>query len=559
MSVSRVFVSYTTSRASNRYEQFSVRLINDLRVAGAEVATDGGSISDTTFVQTINQELPTCQWFIFIESPEALQSPRIQMTVNTAINLVAQRRLQGAFRVIVEQTQPQEVPPAWAKLQAFDASRQYTAVLTQLVTALHLKTRTTPSFAPPVPSHSPSQSTYDRPTGSPRPPLFRSWKGRALLGLIALLLLGLIGSLVIRATFFASATRANTNPTSFGDVHFTSSNLLDRANSQGIDDGLEVDLAHLPSPSSGKSYYGWLLPDKGPIDTNPILLGKLPIQHGAIHFSYVNPSHTNLLGSTSRFLITENDANFSPGTLSDRTVWRYYAEIPQVRGPAQASANQSLLDLLRHLLVSDPKLVNVSLQGGLNIWLLQNSRKVLEWATAARGTGLPQEPPLMHRHFVRILDYLDGTSFVQNDVPAGTPILSDPQIAKIALLTFDPSHQDAQGYVDVITQYLRAMGSAPGITSKQRDTITQIINALAMVKVNLEQVHQDAKKLVVMNNTQLLDPATNPLLDNLVAYANNAYVGQSDINTGMRRGGIIWIYDAIGSLPSMNVESYTTS
>ena len=165
----------------------------------------------------------------------------------------------------------------------------------------------------------------------------------------------------------------------------------------------------------------------------------------------------------------------------------------------------------------------------------------------------------MHRHFVRILDYLDGTSFVQNDVPAGTPILSDPQIAKIALLTFDPSHQDAQGYVDVITQYLRAMGSAPGITSKQRDTITQIINALAMVKVNLEQVHQDAKKLVVMNNTQLLDPATNPLLDNLVAYANNAYVGQSDINTGMRRGGIIWIYDAIGSLPSMNVESYTTS
>jgi len=558
MSASRVFVSYT-NRASKQYEQFAVRFMNDLRAAGAEVITDGGSVSDVTFVQTINQELPMCQWFIFVESPDALQSPRIQMTVNTAINLLMQRQLQGAFRVVTEQTQPQDVPPSWSKLRTFDATHQYSTALTQVIAALHLKTRHATVFVPPMPSHSPAQSAYDRPTGSPRPPFFRSWKGRALLGLIALLLLGLIGSLVIRATFFASPTRANINPTSFGNVHFTSSNLLDRANSQGIDDGLEVDLANLASPSSGKSYYGWLLPDKGQVDANPILLGKLPIQHGTIHFSYVNPSHTNLLGSTSRFLVTENDANFSPGTLSDRTAWRYYAEIPQVRGSAQASANQSLLDLLRHLLVSDPKLVNVSLQGGLNIWLLQNSRKVLEWATAARGTGLPQEPLLMHRHFVRILDYLDGAPFVQNDVPAGTPILSDPQVARVALLTFDPTHQDAQGYVDVITQYLRDMGNAPGVTSTQRDNITKIINELAIVKVNLEQVHQDAKKLVGMNNAQLLDPATAPLLDNLVAYANNAYVGQIDSNTGMRQGGIISIYDAIGSLASVNVMSYTAS
>lgn len=549
MSASRVFVSYT-EQASKHYEQFVLRFMNDLRAAGAEVITDGGSVSDAIFVQTINQELPTCQWFIFIESPEALQSPRIQMTVNTATNLLTQRQLQGAFRVVAEQTQFHDVPPLWAKLRTFDATHQYATVLTQVVAALHLKTRHTTVFAPPVPPRSLSQSGYDRPMGSPRPPFFRSWRGRVSLGLIALLLLGLIGSLGIRATFFGSSTRASTNPTSFGSVRFT--------NDKGIDDKLRVDLDHLASPSSGKSYYGWLLADRGQTDANPILLGKLLLQHNAIHFSYINPSHINLLGTTSRFLITENDANFSPGTLSDRTVWRYYAEIPQV--PTQASANQSLLALLRHLLVSDPRLVNVSLQGGLNIWLLQDTRKVLEWATAARGSaGIPTEPSLMHRHFVRILDYLDGATFVHNDVPANTPILTDPQIARIALLTFDPAHQDAQGYVDSITQYLHDMGSAPGITATQRATITKTVNELAILKVNLEQIHQDTKKLVSMSNAQLLDSATTPLLDNLVTYANNAYVGQSDSNTGAQQGGVVSIYGAIGSLATVNVVSYTAS
>ena len=548
MGASRVFVSYT-DRAGKQYEQFALRLMSDLRAAGSDVITDGGSISDAAFVQTINQELPTCQWFVLIESPDALQSPRIQMAVNTAINLLAQRQLQGAFRVVAEQTQAHDVPPSWTKLRTFDATGQYATVFPQLVAALRLKTKHTTVFAPVIPSRTPVQSGYDRPTGSPRPPFLRSWRGRAILGLIALLLLSLIGIPVLRATFFTSPTRANTAPTTFGTVHFTSTN------SQGIDDTLQVNLTGLASPAKGKSYYGWLLPDKGQLDTNPILLGKLPLQHNAIHFSYVNPSHINLLGSTSRFLITENDANFSPGTLSDRTAWRYYAEIPQV---GQGATNQSLLDLLRHLLVSDPRLTQVPLQGGLNIWLLQDSRKVLEWATAARGsTGQPQAPQLMHRHFVRILDYLDGATFVHNDVPAGTPILSDPQIAKVALLTFDASRQDAQGYVDVMTQYLRNMASAPGVTGTQRDHITRMINELATVKTELEQVHQDAKKLVVMNDAQLLAPTTTSLLDNLVTYANNAYVGQSDSNTGTQQGGVIAIYDEIGSLASVDVGRYT--
>jgi hypothetical protein len=526
--------------------------MSDLRAAGADVITDGGSISDAAFVQTLNQELPTCQWFLLIESPDAVQSPRIQMAVNTAINLLSQRQLQGAFRVVAEQTQTHDVPPLWTKLRTFDATGQYATALTQLVAALRLKTKQTTVWTPMMPIRPPVQSGYDRPIGSPRPPFLRSWRGRVILGLIALLLLSLISIPVLRATFFTSPTRANTPPPSFGTIRFTSSNNQDI---NTIDDTLQVNLTGLASPAKGKSYYGWLLPDKGQLDANPILLGKLPLQHNAIHFSYVSPSHANLLGSTSRFLITENDANFSPGTLTDRTLWRYYAEIPQV---GQGAANQNQLDLLRHLFVSDPRLTKIPLQGGLNIWLLLNARKVLEWANAARGSaGIPTAPALMHRHFVRILDYLDGVTFVQNDVPTGTPILTDPQISKVALLTFDASHQDAQGLIDTITQYLRDMTNAPGVTDASRGHITRIISELSSVKTEFEQVHQDAKKLVGMSNSQLVASTTTPLLDSLVTHANNAYVGQSDSNTGTQTGGVIGISDEIGSLASVDVGRYT--
>ncbi len=551
MSASRVFVSYT-SQADKQYEQFVSRLMSDLRGAGADVITDGGSVSDAAFVQTLNQELPTCQWFLLIESPDAVQSPRIQMAVNTAINLLSQRQLQGAFRVVAEQTQVHDVPPLWTKLRTFDATNNYTTAFTQLVTALRLKTKHATVWTPVIPARTPVQSGYDRPTGSPRPPFLRSWRGRTILGLIALLLLSLISIPVLRATLFASPPHANTTPTTFGSVRFSSSNSQDI---NTIDDTLQVTLTGLASPTKGKSYYGWLLPDKGQLDANPILLGKLPLQHNAIHFSYVSPSHTNLLGSTSRFLITENDANFSPGTLSDRTQWRYYAEIPQV---GQGATNQSLLDILRHLLVSDPRLTQASLQGGLNIWLLQNSRKVLEWSTAARGSaGIPTAPALMHRHFIRILDYLDGATFVHNDVPANTPILTDPQITRVALLTIDATHQDTQGLVDTITQYLHTMANAPGATDASRDHITRIISELGGVKTELEQVHQDAKKLVGMSDQQLATSTATSPLDNLVTHANNAYVGQSNSDTGTQTGGVIGISDEIGSLASVDVVRYT--
>ena len=552
----RVFVSYNTGQAYNRYEQFALQLITDLRAAGADVTTDGGSISDAAFVQTMNKEFPTCRWFVLVESPEALQSPRIQMMVNTAINLVKQQSMSGAFRVLAEPTQPHDMPPTWTQLRTFDATRSYPTVRDQLLTALQLKSRSPHTSTSSIKTSSSRISTptaYDRPIAAPQKPFFRTWKGISSLALIAFLLIGLVGSFMLHA--LASPTQTTTSIPSLGTVHFTSTGIMDTANTKGVDDGIQVDLSHLTPPSSGKSYYGWLLADVGQVNTNPIFLGKLPVQQGIVHFKYVSPTNTNLLDHTSRFLITESDTDVPPGSIADTTQWRYYAAISQIQSP---TSNTSLLDLLRHLLVSDPKLLSVSLHGGLNIWLLQNSRKILEWSTAARGTGQPQDPQLMHRHFVRILDYLDGTAFVGRDVPAGTPIISDPIVAQVALLTSDAAHQDPPGYVDSTAQYLHNLVDAPGITKDQQRLALTILKALTSVKEDLEQVHQDAKKLVQMSDAQLLSPATISLLDDLVAHANSAYAGTTDANTGVQQSGTTWIYYAIQSLASLQVEPYRT-
>ncbi len=557
MQTTRVFVSYNPGQGYYKYESFALQLIADLRAAGAEVATDSGNISDATFVQTMNKEFPTCRWFVLIESPEALQSPRIQMTVNTALNLVAQRNMNGAFRVIAEPTQVRDVPPTWERLRTFDASRAYTPALEQLLTALQLRAsqkHSTVSSKPSVPSHVSASAVYDRPVVLPRRSFLHSWRGLGLLALLTLLLLGLVGSLVLHT--LASQPQTSISTPSLGTIHYSSTGNMDSTNTKGINDSIQVDLSHLTTPKAGKSYYGWLLTDTGVVDAKPILLGKLPLKHSSIQFTYVDPTNASLLGRTSKFLITEDDTNLPPGTITDTTTWRYYAEIPQIQSPNTATSNLSLLDLLRRLLVSDPKLLNVSLHGGLNIWLLQNSRKILEWSTAARGTGQPQAPQLMHRHFVRILDYLDSVAYVGRDVPNGTPILSDLAPARVALLTTDAAHQDPPAYIDAMTKYLHNIIDAPGITKDQRTLVFAILSALTATEANLEQVHSDAKKLVQMSDTQLLDPATIPLLDDLVAHANNAYAGTTSINTNVHQNGTLWINAAIQSLASLQLRPY---
>ncbi|HEY6542882.1 MAG TPA: toll/interleukin-1 receptor domain-containing protein [Ktedonobacteraceae bacterium] len=163
MTILRVFVSHALSSGTQNEDQFTIRLVNDLRAAGAEVVVDEISSVNDDFAQSLNQALPNCHWLMLVQTPAALHSPRVQLAVNTALNLVVQRRMQGVLRVITEPYSSGEVPSTWTTLKQFDASQDYPRALARVLLALGLvgQPRLPQS---PAPHASPQQSSIgDRP------------------------------------------------------------------------------------------------------------------------------------------------------------------------------------------------------------------------------------------------------------------------------------------------------------------------------------------------------------------------------------------------------------
>jgi len=360
-------------------------------------------------------------------------------------------------------------------------------------------------------------------------------------------------SALFKNTTSAQAPVAALN-TIVGHVRFSSSGQINESTSQGIADEVELDLSNIPHPSAGKSYYAWLLNDD-PVEGKALLLGQLPVIHGLVHFQYGgDQQHTNLLEVNNRLLVTEEDAGITPITPSlDKSTWRYMAEFPQKPNPLDTVHHFSLLSHLRHLLASDPTLALLEMPGGLDTWLFRNVQKILEWSGSARDDWSVRDTALMHRQFIRILDYLDGLSYVQNDVPVDSPVLVNERLARVSLLEFDIQHQVPPGFLYHIALHLKGLVDSPGATTAQKQLAIQVDTAISKVQALLEQVHQGAKKLVMMTGAQLLQPATLSLLDDMVKHAQDAFVGQFDPTTGEIQDGVTQIHFAIQRLASMDV------
>ncbi|HZS76170.1 MAG TPA: protein kinase [Ktedonobacteraceae bacterium] len=339
--------------------------------------------------------------------------------------------------------------------------------------------------------------------------------------------------------------------TVIGNAFFLSSGKQSFNNPPGNNDEFQIDLQNTPGPSSGKSYYAWLLPDKNQSESPPVFLGTLTINRGKAHLFYPGDSqHTNLLAITSRFLVTEENANEQPLVPSpDLSTWRYYAELPQTPAPGQT---YGVLAHLRHLLANDPTLEKYSLFGGLSVWAYHDTQQLLTWANNAKEGWNAKDFPSVHRLIISILDYLDGASLVQQDVPPGTPILADPHIAQVGLLEFDPNSQKAPGYLYHIALHLNGVLASPGATQFQRDLATRINSALNSVKGALEQMRYDASVLVRQNNTELASISSLNQLNDLVTQANNAFMGQSNPPTL----GISQMYQDIQRLATFEVKPY---
>ena len=340
-----------------------------------------------------------------------------------------------------------------------------------------------------------------------------------------------------------------------GHVFFTSSGQLNPTSSEGLNDVVRINLSGVISPAPGKSDFAWLLPDTSHNEQQSVLLGTLQILKGSAQLTYTSSTHTNLLATYSRFLVTEQPDNEEPIIPSlDPATWRYAGSIPDTPTPGDAN-HYSLLSHLRHLLAKDPTLEGIGLSGGLAIWLYRNAGKILEWSSAARDdwAGGQASLALMRRQIDRVLDYLDGAAFVWRDVPPDTPLLVDPKAGRIGLLELE-QEQNPPGYLAHIDFHLVGYTHSPGVTADQKRLANKIDAMLIAVTTTLRKVHGDAALLAKMSDTALLAPQALSLLNDMETHANDAFVGQLDPATGSVQGGITQIHDELQLLATIEVS-----
>jgi len=429
----------------------------------------------------------------------------------------------------------------------------------------NISAKKTVPLAPPSPRPDNTHTATPAPLPASQPPARRRRRGSRfaliMLILLSLIILGGAGYFLFYARASSPANAAVTPPKIMGQVNFLSSEQVSETSNQGLNDEIQLDLHGIQSPAPGNSYYAWLLSDENQGDTTVISLGKLTLNQGSAHLLYTgDQQHTNLLAIVSRFLVTEESSTTTPIAPSpDYATWRFYGEVPQTPTPQDAN-HYSYLDHLRHLLASDPLLNELELPGGLCNWFYRNTDKLLEWTESARDQwDAVRDTGFALRQTIRTLAYLDGLSFITQDLPPGTSIPTIPNLASVGLINVHGANQTPPGYIAHILLHLNGLINAPGSTLTIRQQAAQIIDAMSNVQQWLQKLHDDARQFVSMTNAQLLQPAAFALLNDMVQQANYAYSGQIDPVTGVMHEGVNWIHAQAQSLATLNVYQYVQS
>ena len=404
-----------------------------------------------------------------------------------------------------------------------------------------------PTQLPPAP---PSEAQTTRP---------RRGSLAALIILSLLVIVGAgLGSLVVISH---NAPVAPVTAQPVGSITFLSSEQLNENTSQGIDDEVQISLHNLANPAPGKSLYAWLLGDQDQSEARAVLLGKLNVVNGAASMLYPgDTTHTNLLQITSRFLVTEEESSPAPLMPSpDTSTWRYYGALPAIPDPNDPH-HYAFLNHLRHLLADEPVLDEMELPGGLNNWFTRNSEKLIEWTSSARDRWQEtHDLAFVRGEGLQILSYLDGMSFMAQDVPpasANVQVTLDTHLASLGLLNVRGDSQNPPSYMDQIVYHLNGLINAPGSPPSIRQTAASLLNALSNVRTWLQNLRSDDKKLLAMKNSQMNQPAALSLLDDMVLQASNAYTGSIDPTTGQLRQGVVWAHQQMQSMAKIDISTY---
>jgi hypothetical protein len=384
--------------------------------------------------------------------------------------------------------------------------------------------------------------------------------------LVAVISLALIASATLLPSLFvqtgASSLTIPTRPNNstplsndMGQFSFGSSGQLDPTSSTGLNDIVSLNLHGLTAPPPGTSYYAWLLSDKTQDTVPPILLGQLQVVNGKAQLTYQNQSHTDLLVSYSRFLVTAQASNAQPDLPAlDPMTWRYQGSIPDIPTPGDEQG-YSLLSHLRHLLAQDPTLQQIGLNGGLGIWLYRNTGKLFEWANAARDDWANNDPTSIRLMVDRIVEYLDGRNYAWKDLPANTPWLVDAKAGLPGLIDISTSPETPPAYISHVRLHLAGLINAPGHIAAQQQLAGQIDAALSQVQTLLQKARGDAVQLVKMDDAHLQRQNALTLLNDLQMVISNAYIG-TDTASGPV-SGIVWLHNTIGELAQMSVTKAT--
>lgn len=120
MSQPRIFVSH-----SHQDDAFTLRLVADLKRAGAAVWVDVVNVGAGDFLDRINEALDACEWVVLVLTSHALSSPWVKQEINAAIRLKHQSRIRDIIPIQVGHVE--KIPPLWGVFNIFDATTDYAA------------------------------------------------------------------------------------------------------------------------------------------------------------------------------------------------------------------------------------------------------------------------------------------------------------------------------------------------------------------------------------------------------------------------------------------------
>jgi hypothetical protein len=130
-----VFVSH---HHSPKEDAATTRLVADLQAAGADVWVDTVGVSSGSFVQKINEGLSGRQWLVLVMTNAALRSQWVQNEVNAALHQVTIGRMRGVIPFMMTRCDEAHIPPLWAPLHRYDATKDYEAARDGLLRAIGL-------------------------------------------------------------------------------------------------------------------------------------------------------------------------------------------------------------------------------------------------------------------------------------------------------------------------------------------------------------------------------------------------------------------------------------